>query len=62
MTIDVNKPIEDMTEEGLKELERIGKREYDREYYERKRAKRLEAVRRLRIKKGIRVLKEQGAG
>lgn len=60
MNIDVNKPIELMTDEELKQLELIGKREYDREYRERNREKRRESVRRSRIKKGIRVLKEQG--
>lgn len=59
MTIDVNKPIEHMTEEELKELEKIGKREYDREYRERNRAKRLESIRRSRIKKGIRTLQQE---
>lgn len=58
MTIDVNKPIENMTEEELKELEKIGKREYDREYRERNREKRLASIRRSRIKKGIRTLQQ----
>lgn len=59
MTIDVNKPIENMTEEELKELEKIGKREYDREYRERNREKRRESIRRSRIKKGIRTLQQE---
>lgn len=58
MTIDVSKPIENMTEEELKELERIGKREYDREYRERQREKRQAAIRISRIKKGIRTLQQ----
>lgn len=59
MTIDVNKPIENMTEEELKELEKIGQRQYNREWRERNRAKQQEAVRRSRIKKGIRTLQQE---
>lgn len=54
------KPIEEMTDEELKQLEKIGKREYDREYRERNREKRMESLRRSRIKKGIQKLKETG--
>ncbi|TCI50329.1 phosphatase [Exiguobacterium sp. SH1S21] len=50
--------MENMTDEELKELEKIGRREYDREYRERNREKRLESVRRSRIKKGIRTLQQ----
>ena len=52
------KPIEEMTDEELKQLELIGKREYDREYRERNREKRHESIRRSRIKKGLQTLKE----
>lgn len=60
MNIDVNKPIELMTDDELKELEKIGQREYNRQWREKNREKQQAAVRRARIKKGIRVLKEQG--
>ncbi|MCC9626755.1 hypothetical protein LPB41_34360 [Thalassospira sp. MA62] len=60
MNIDVNKPIELMTDEELKELEKIGQREYNRQWREKNREKQQAAVRRARIKKGISVLKEQG--
>lgn len=59
MTIDVNKPIENMTEEELKELERIGRREYHREWREKNREKQRDSVRRARIKKGIRTLQQE---
>lgn len=59
MTIDVNKPIENMTEEELKELERIGRREYHREWREKNREKQRASVRRARIKKGIRTLQQE---
>lgn len=59
MTIDVNKPIENMTEEELKELEKIGQRQYNREWREKNREKQQEAVRRSRIKKGLRTLQQE---
>ena len=54
----INKPIENMTEEELKKLENIGKREYDRVYRERNREKRQESLRLSRIRKGLKTLKE----
>ena len=53
-----NKPIEEMTEEELKELERIGNREYYREWSRKNRDKQRETFRRSRAKKGQQALKE----
>lgn len=54
----MKKPVKEMTDEEMRQLELIGKREYDREYRERNREKRRESVRRSRIKKGLQTLKE----
>lgn len=56
----VNKPIEEMTEEELQKLESIGQREYNRKWRENNRDKNKEIVKRARIKKGLRTLKESG--
>ena len=58
----VNKPIEEMTEEELQKLESIGQREYNRAWRERNKDKNKEIVKRARIKKGLRTLKENGGG